>query len=184
MKAEALTVGFGKLVTGINDLSSITATEMEELKQLFVAGDGLLVVRTGATSHCPVKVKAFAAQLGALDDNEKYYKMQLQRWLHSEEHREILCVGNALGDNSMLIQIAEEDTLLWHCDDSFRDPQPMGSCFYCVSAPDATGATHFANGTAAFAALDEAEQAKLRGCAAWHDYNYLNELLRENNPDR
>ena len=185
VEAAALTPqGFGRIVTGIPDLGAITPADAERLKQLFYEGDGLLVVRTGATTHDPQALKNFAASFGALDDNEKYYTMKLDRWLHSAEHREILCVGNARGERSMLIHVDKDDALLWHCDDSFRDPQPMGSCFYCAVAPDRSAATHFASGTAAFAALGEEEQARLRGCVAVHDYNFLNDLLREMCPGR
>ena len=88
----------------------------------------------------------------------------------------------------MMIDVRPEEDLLWHCDDSFRDPQPMGSCFYCVEAPADSGvggaATHFASGTAAWQALSEQRQAVLRRYCAVHDYNALNELLRRNNPGR
>ena len=95
--------------------------------------------------------------------------MGLDRWLHSETHREILCVGNTLGEGSMMVRVTPDDPLLWHCDDSFRDPQPMGSCFYCVTAPvpgPGDGATHFASGVAAWDALPETRKDRLRGLAA------------------
>jgi alpha-ketoglutarate-dependent taurine dioxygenase len=68
--------------------------------------------------------------------------------------------------------------LMWHCDDSFRDPQPLGSLFFCVEAPTDGAQTWFASGTAAFAALSPARQHQLASFAAVHDYNTLNEILR------
>ena len=68
--------------------------------------------------------------------------------------------------------------LMWHCDDSFRDPQPLGSLFFCVEAPLDGAETWFASGTAALAALSPARQQQLAGLAAVHDYNTLNEILR------
>ena len=85
----------------------------------------------------------------------------------------------------MLVRIPKEADLLWHCDDSFRDPQPLGSVFYCVKAPDPGHArTHFASGVQSFACLSDVEKERLRNLAAIHDYNFLNELLMKNNPDR
>jgi alpha-ketoglutarate-dependent taurine dioxygenase len=67
---------------------------------------------------------------------------------------------------------------MWHCDDSFRNPQPLGSLFFCVEAPLDGAETWFASGTAALAALSPARQQQLAGLAAVHDYNTLNEILR------
>lgn len=67
---------------------------------------------------------------------------------------------------------------MWHCDDSFRDPQPLGSLFFCVEAPKEGAETWFASGTAAFEALSKQRQNELVSLAAVHDYNTLNEILR------
>ena len=67
---------------------------------------------------------------------------------------------------------------MWPCDASFRNPQPLGSLFFCVEAPLDGAETWFASGTAALAALSPARQQQLAGLAAVHDYNTLNEILR------
>ena len=53
-----------------------------------------------------------------------------------------------------------------------------------MQAPRDGAETWFASGTAAFAALPPPEQRELQRWAAVHDYNTLNELLREENPGR
>eukprot|EP00937_MAST-01D_sp_MAST-1D-sp2_P004208 g4208.t1 len=188
MKIEPLTPSFGVAVSEV-DLASLTEVQWREVKRAFDRAGGLLLVRgQGALTTAPHELKRFARRFGPLEDNEKYYRMGLEQQLHSVRHREILCVGNKLKERSMMIEVRAEEELLWHCDDSFRDPQPMGSCFYCVEAPadsDAGGAaTHFASGTAAWQGLPGQRRRELQGAFAVHDYNALNELLRRNNPSR
>ena len=188
MQFESLTpAGFGLQVTGLDLTTPLTDNQWSVIEAEFHRGGGLLLVR-GNPGLSAGQLKAFARKFGPLEDNEKYYRMGLEHQLHSAEHREVLCVGNRLRDKSMMIEVDPAAELLWHCDDSFRAPQPMGSCFYCVEAPadSATGgaATHFASGTAAWRALDGETRARLRRAVAVHDYNALNELLRRENPTR
>ena len=176
--------GFGAVATGV-DIANLDEPTWNALHEAFLSHGGLLLVRD--QSHCcddPAAVKAFAARFGELETNEKYFRMKMERQLHSVEHPEILCVGNALAERSMLIRVDPQRPLLWHCDDSFRMPQPMGSCFFCVQAPTSGASTHFASGTAACDALPPARRRALRELAAVHDYDALNERLREENPDR
>ena len=65
-------------------------------------------------------VAAFAERFGTLEDNEKYFQMGMEQQLHPD-HREILSVGNALGESSMMIAVEPEAELLWHCDDGRRN---------------------------------------------------------------
>ena len=181
MHLTPVTPHLGTEATGV-DLASLTELEWAELEEAFFASGGLLLLRSQPADASAVK--AFAARFGShLEDNEKYFRMGLGHQLH-REHPEILAVGNALGENSMLIRVQPDDPLLWHCDDSFRDPQPLGSLFFCVEAPTEGAATWFASGTAAFEALPTSRQRQLEGLCAVHDYNVLNERLRLDNPDR
>ena len=175
---------FCAVVTGV-DVAALSDVTYDNIRNAFHSHGGLLLIR-GQERCCemPAAVKAFAARFGTLETNEKYHRMKMEHQLHSEEHQEILCVGNALGKRSMLIAVDPSRPLLWHCDDSFRAPQPMGSCFFCIQAPSSGAATHFASGTAAWRALPETRQRELRKLAAFHDYNALNERLREENPTR
>ena len=188
MKLGELKPGFGAVASEV-DVASLTDAQWRALHAAFARGGGLLLVRgggaAGSAQLSPSALKAFASRFGALEDNEKYYRMGMQRELHSAEHREILCVGNKLGERSMMIAVDAREPLLWHCDDSFRSPQPMGSCFYCVEPPaDGGAATCFASGSAALRALPPAARAELRRLAAVHDYDHLNAVLRRGNPGR
>ena len=82
-----------------------------EIEGAFHAHGGLLVLR-GQEAHCgnPHAVTSFAARFGSLEDNEKYFQMGLEAQLHPEIP-EILSVGNALGDNSMMIKVDPEVTI-------------------------------------------------------------------------
>ena len=184
MRVSALTPSFGAVATDV-DLGALSDAHWRELHTAFHSSGGLLLIRgQGKLSSAPGAVKAFARRFGPLEDNEKYFQMGLSHQLHPQ-HREILAVGNALGDNSMLIRVQKGAELLWHCDDSFRSPQPLGSLFFCVEAPTEGAETWFASGTAALDALPGPLRTDLEDhwCAI-HDYNVLNERLREGNPDR
>jgi len=58
MIVTALHPGFGRMVTGIGDLSALSPVQTEELKRLFRESNGLLLVRTGQVND-PAAVKAF-----------------------------------------------------------------------------------------------------------------------------
>ena len=181
MHIAPLTPCFGAEVSGV-DIGDVGAGQWTELERAFHGSGGLLLLRRQVANA--EAVTAFAQKFGPqLENNEKYIGMGFGHQLHPQ-HQEILAVGNALGQNSMMIRVEPEAPLLWHCDDSFRDPQPLGSLFFCLEAPAEGGATWFASGTAALEALPALEQQRLEGFCAVHDYNVLNERLRSDNPDR
>ena len=124
MQVSPLTAGgFGAAVIGV-DLAHLPDADFARIHTAFLESGGLLLVR-GQAGLSPAAVKRFAARFGALEDNEKYFRMKMEKELHSAEHREILSVGNKLGERSMMIKVNPKAPLLWHCDDSFRSPQPM-----------------------------------------------------------
>ena len=107
MRIEALTAGFGAVVTEV-DIDTLTNAEWLELEAAFHSSGGLLAVR-GQEAHCsnPHAVASFAKRFGSLEDNTKYAQMGLTHQLHPEVP-EILSVGNALGDRSMMIKVDPE----------------------------------------------------------------------------
>jgi alpha-ketoglutarate-dependent taurine dioxygenase len=143
-RLSALTPTFGTEVHGVDIGGGLSSAQWGQLERAFHGRSGGLLLLRGQTANA-ASVKAFAARFGVLEDNAKYLQMGLGHQLHPE-HQEILSVGNALGERSMMIAVPEHAPLLWHCDDSFRSPQPMGSCFFCVEAPAHGGETWFASG--------------------------------------
>ena len=61
------------------------------------------------------------------------------------------------------------DNELWHTDVTFSQAPPLGCVLQAVKIPEFGGDTLWASGTAAFRALPEALQNKLRGLTATHD---------------
>eukprot|EP01043_Picozoa_sp_COSAG02_P057786 COSAG02_NODE_7074_length_3196_cov_3.087405_6_plen_131_part_00 len=104
MKVAPLTPAFGAVCSEV-DIDALTHDEWTELESAFHAGGGLLLVRgQDALSSNPLAVARFAERFGALEDNAKYFQMGLGHQLHPEIP-EILFVGNALGDSSMMINV-------------------------------------------------------------------------------
>ena len=171
--------GFGVEISGI-DISKLR--ERTGLKQIdaFNAHGGLLVLRDQVLKN-PDHLCQLAALFGDVERNEKYDPHYLL-----PDHPEILRVGNTIehGQYSALFIRADPPPLLWHCDDSFRHPQPIGSCFYCVEAPESGGETGFAGMTAAYDELSETIKSRIDNLVAVHSYDHLNELLRRKNPHR
>ena len=58
---------------------------------------------------------------------------------------EVLHIGNLIEDGQRkALWIKSDEERLWHSDDTFRHPQPIGSCLFCVTAPPTGGETWFA----------------------------------------
>ena len=152
----------------------------EQAVEAFHASGGMILVR-GQEGLEPGALCEFAARFGALEKNEKYDPDFLLPGVP-----EILRIGNLREDGryrSLFVK-ADPPPLLWHSDDSFRDPQPLGSCILCVATPPEGGETGFAGMTAAYEALSDDMKARLDGLTAVHSYDYLNEYLRKANPHR
>ena len=94
----------------------------------FHESGGLILIR-GQSRLTPRELAGFAALFGELEENEKYDPDFLL-----PGHPEILRIGNLRenGTYRSLFTRADRPPLLWHCDDSFREPQPLGSCILCV----------------------------------------------------
>lgn len=171
--------GFGIELSGM-DLTHLDRDAEELLQSSFYDSGGLLLLR-GQGHIAPGDLSRFAALFGELELNEKYDPEFLL-----PGHPEILRIGNLKEDGayrSLFIE-ADPEPLLWHCDDSFRDPQPIGSCLFCLETPAVGGETYFAGMTAAYERLAPERQRQLSGTKAVHSYQYLNETLRSRNPHR
>lgn len=151
-----------------------------QLLEAFHESGGLILIR-GQSHLTPQDLAEFAARFGELEKNEKYDPDFLL-----PGYPEILRIGNLRenGRYRSLFTRADPPPLLWHCDDSFRKPQPLGSCILCIETPPQGGETGFAGMTAAYEALPEAMKARLDGVTTTHSYEYLNETLRKRNPHR
>jgi taurine dioxygenase len=197
MRVKPISRSFGAEISGIN-LNLVTEDELRAIVCAFNSSGGLLLVRSQPNLSPEVLIR-FARAFGSeIEKNEKYPKEFLL-----PGHPEILRVGNSRGGdgeyNSLFVQAeSKQEDLLWHADDSFRDPQPLGSILYCVAAPKFStlaeeqgkfsqhlaAATWFADCSAAFDALSPERQQELEKLIAHHDYDHLNEILRKNNPHR
>jgi taurine dioxygenase len=180
MRSMALTSsGFGEEIAGL-DLSSLDEGARSLLRDRFHASGGLLMIR-GQRGLSPEAFRSFAAIFGELESNDKYDPAFLLPGFP-----EILRLGN-LKENgryrSLFIE-ADPPPLLWHSDDTFRHPQPLGSCLLSVVAPSSGGETGFAGMAAAYDALSGEMKKRIEGLVALHSYEFLNELLRKRNPHR
>lgn len=61
------------------------------------------------------------------------------------------------------------DNELWHMDVTFSQKPPLGCVLQAIKIPPVGGDTLWSSGTAAFAALDQGLQQKLKGLTATHD---------------
>lgn len=172
MEHRALTPsGFGFELPAVSGEGALDA---------FHASGGLLLYR-GQTGMTPRELRRFAARFGRLELNDKYDEDFLLPGFP-----EILRLGN-LRENgryrSLFIE-ADAAPLLWHSDDSFRSPQPIGSCLLCIETPSTGGETGFAGMAAAYEALSPQQKERIEGLTAVHSYDHLNEVLRRKNPHR
>ena len=83
-----------------------------------------------------------------------------------------------IGPNGEIVAPSDKQVLnnkanrLWHHDSSFKPIPARASLLSARQIPSAGGNTEFAFMRGAFAALDAAEQARLRGMAALHDFGW------------
>jgi len=172
---RALTpAGFGWELDGLDAAKILDA---------FYQSGGLIVIR-GQEHLTPDALAELAALFGELENNEKYDADFLL-----PGHPEILRIGNLKenGKYRSLFTRADPPPLLWHCDDSFREPQPLGSCILCIDTPSQgpeRADTGFAGMAAAYDALPAATKKRIDGLTTTHSYDYLNEYLRKRNPHR
>ncbi len=171
--------GFGAEL-GDLDLSSHDETMAKEAMDAFHEAGGLIVIRDQGHID-PAHLRRFVTRFGIPEGNDKYDPAFLV-----PGHPDILRIGNMKenGNYTSLFIQADPPPLLWHMDDSFRHPQPIGSCLFCVRTPPDGGETGFAGMTAAYEALPNDVKARIDAIRTVHSYNHLNELLRKKNPHR
>lgn len=171
--------GFGVEIHGVS-VEDLDTEQKGLLLHEYHESGGLLLIR-GQASLSPKELCEFARIFGDIESNDKYDSAFLVPGLP-----EVLRIGNAMedGQHTALFIEADPPPLLWHTDDSFRDPQPIGSCLCCVQAPPEGGETGFAGMAAAYDALTDQLKCEIDHMTAIHSYDHLNELLRIKNPHR
>ena len=171
--------GFGAELRDL-DLARLDEAMVKEAMDAFHEAGGLIVIRDQGHID-PVHLRRFVTRFGTPEGNDKYDPAFLVPGFP-----DMLRIGNAKKNGrytSLFIQ-ADPPPLLWHMDDSFRHPQPIGSCLFCVRTPPEGGETGFAGMTAAYEALPNDVKARIESIRTVHSYNHLNELLRKKNPHR
>ena len=94
-------------------------------------------------------------------------------------HPEILLVTNKK-ENGRFLGIPDLGRQ-WHTDQSYQETPALGSMLYALEVPaDGSGDTHFADMTAAYEALPEAERRRLDGLQAEHRYDHKHENFELN----
>jgi taurine dioxygenase len=92
-----------------------------------------------------------------------------------EGHPEILVVSNVVDERGVAIGVQDAGRF-WHSDLSYRQVPSMLSALYALEVPArdgvVLGATSFVSTTAAYDALPEGEQRRLRGLTNVHSYRY------------
>ena len=171
--------GFGIELQGINTADLDTDTRTAAVETFHESG-GLLLIRD--QQHLtPEQLCDFVASFGTLEKNEKYNPAFVLTDLP-----EVLRIGNVKENGEYVGQFIQADPppLLWHTDDSYRHPQPAGSCLYCLRTPPKRAETGFAGMSAAYQALPDEVKRKISGLTSLHSYAYLNKLLCKTNPHR
>ncbi len=170
--------GFGLELQDV-DLADLNDQIIERVTKAFYASGGALLIRN--QEHLtPENLRDFVALFGTVEKNEKYNPDFLM-----PDFPEILRLGNLMENGKRAaLWIKSDDVLMWHSDDTFRDPQPIGSCLYCVTAPPTGAATWFAGMTHAYQALSDDLKKTITPLTALHSYDHLNEFLRLSNPHR
>ncbi|MXW03537.1 MAG: TauD/TfdA family dioxygenase [Gemmatimonadetes bacterium] len=171
--------GFGAELGDV-DLARLDEAMVKEAVDAFHALGGLVVIRNQGHIE-PSHLRRFVTRFGTPEGNEKYDPAFLVPGFP-----DILRIGNAKenGKYTALFIQADPPPLLWHMDDSFRHPQPVGSCLFCIRTPPEGGETGFAGMTAAYEHLPDEVKARTNSIRTVHSYNHLNELLRKKNPHR
>ncbi len=171
--------GFGAELADV-DLARLDEAMVNESVDVFHDAGGLVVIRNQGHID-PGHLRRFVTRFGTPEGNEKYDPAFLV-----PAFPDILRIGNAKesGKYTALFIQADPPPLLWHMDDSFRHPQPIGSCLFCIRTPPDGGETGFAGMTAAYEDLPDDVKARIDSIRTVHSYNHLNELLRKKNPHR
>jgi taurine dioxygenase len=171
--------GFGISLESL-DIAKLDSAGAAEVLGAFYQSGGLLVVRDQQDLTRRDLVE-FIRLFGSVELNEKYNPNFLE-----SAYPELLRIGNTMqdGERDALFIQADPPPLMWHTDDSFRHPQPIGSCLFCVKTPPAGGDTGFVGMQSAYEALAVETRDYIDDLKAVHSYDYLNELLRKNSPHR
>jgi taurine dioxygenase len=156
---EAMDGPFGAIVRGL-DLASAD-----------FAADRAAAVAARLLGHL-YRHKVLVLPAQAIDDAAyvafgRYFGRPLEFFLASSrgrQHPELIRVTNAT-----TVPVEHRDgAVQWHNDSSYEEVPARITMLHCKEAPDEGGVTLFTDIAAAFAALPEAEQARLRPLVARH----------------
>ncbi|MEM9099980.1 MAG: TauD/TfdA family dioxygenase [Pseudomonadota bacterium] len=166
---------FGGLVEGVPTAELVAAAE--DLRAAFDQAGGLLVLR-GLLDLAPGDLVQLASLFGPEVENIRQ-TLTAERFFHPD-HPCVMKLANTppvshppppaaprLAGGGLDVRHPQQTN--WHTDQSYRRPPPDVTLLYGRICPPADqGQTLFADCTAAFAALEEAEQARLQSLSALH----------------
>lgn len=164
---------FGARVEGIDISAPITDEAWAEVERAF--RDYRVIVLPGQPA-LPDRIVELSRRIG-------FTETHIDSGYLLDGHPEIIKIGNLKEDGvmkSLFVNAREE----WHFDYSYIARPSIAALFYAVEIPPEGGDTLFADSTAAFEALPEAEKEKLRGLTAVHSWARLHEQLEAMDPTR
>ncbi len=152
----------GAEVTGLDLSQEIGDNLFQEIRQAWLAANGVLVLRDQNVS--PEQHIAFSRRLGELQAG-KPDAMLSSYYLPG--HPEIYRVSNKKIDG--VPQGREDAGTYWHSDGSWQKEPPMASVLHALEIPPVGGDTMFADMYRAYEALSEPMKRFLDGKEAVHD---------------
>lgn len=157
---------FGARIGGVDISREISPEAWTEIERAF--HEHRVVVLSGQP-NLPERIVSLSSRLG-------FTETHIDSTHLLDGHPEIIMIGNLKVDGvmkSLFVNAREE----WHFDYSYVAKPSIAALFYAVTVPPEGGDTLFADATAAFEALDEAEKTRLRGLTAIHSWAQLHKQL-------
>lgn len=168
-----ITPGFGSEIIGLDASRDIADEVWAELEDQFYERR-LLMLR--GLDLAPERIVALSRRLGVTETHiDSKYLL--------DGHPEIIQIGN-LKVNGVMRSLFPNAREEWHFDYSYVPKPALGALFYSVAVPPSGGDTLFADSTAAYEALDPAEQARLEKLVCIHSWAHLHEMLEKMDPTR
>lgn len=173
IKVTPLGPTFGARVDGVDIAEEIDDALWAELDRAF--REYRVIVLSGQP-NLPDRIVELSRRIG-------FTEAHIDSGYLLDGHPEIIKIGNLKVDGvmkSLFVNAREE----WHFDYSYVAKPSIAALFYGVEIPPEGGDTLFADATAAFDALPEAEKQHLRGLTAIHSWARLHEQLEAMDPTR
>ncbi|MFO1350532.1 MAG: TauD/TfdA family dioxygenase [Gammaproteobacteria bacterium] len=174
----------GTELIGFDAARPMTDAEFAELRQCWLANDGVLVLRDQHLT--PEQHIEFSRRFGELFGDREPLQDTVTKYL-LPGHPQIFRVSNkVVGGEPQGRQRAGN---YWHSDVSFRARPAMASLLYGIEIPPLGGDTLFCNMFLAYEALSESLQGFLGGLRARHDFavnttqGFANEVIQRQDLD-